>query len=150
VASIEYNFTDDQAPGSVIDAVDNLSLLSGWTPTGQAIEQAINLFNGQSTDSFAKHLFIVTDGQPTRSTDPCATGLGDIGATIVTIDLAIDATGLECLVDHPLTDIIDGADFSQSNFDAINAKLTSVPVPAAFWLFSSGLMLLASRMTKRK
>jgi len=42
--NIEHNLTDDQTLSSVISEVDNMVLITGLTSTGQAVQQAINLF----------------------------------------------------------------------------------------------------------
>lgn len=151
VANIEYNFTDDQALSSVISVVDSMEHITGWTPTGQAVQQAINLFDSQSGESFNQHLFIITDGQPyMNSTDPCALMPTGFGTTVITIDLPVFETALECLVDNPVTDIVEAAGFSQLSVDAINEQLTAVPVPAAVWLFVSGLMGLVGFAKRKK
>ena len=151
VVNIEHNLTDDQTLSSVISEVDNMVLITGFTPTGQAVQQAINLFDSQSSESFNKHLFVITDGRPfVNSTDPCALMPTGLGTTVITIDLPVFETELDCLVSNPVTDIVEANAFSQLNVNAINEGLTAVPVPAAAWLFGSGLISLVGFARRKK
>lgn len=153
VANIEYSFTDDQTLSSVISAVDNLVHIQGFTPTALAMEQTINLFNTQSSGSFNKHLFIITDGVPTDGYDSCSSMPTNFGTTVFGIEFSPLGGEFDCLLDNHLSELVVGAnlnEFSGYNLDALNEELTAVPVPAAVWLFGSGLIGLMGIAKSKK
>ena len=152
VANIEYNFTDDQTLSSILSAIDNLAHIQGITPTGLAMEQTSNLFDLQSSESFNKHLFMITDGVPTDGYDSCSSAPVSFGTTVFSLDVFAPGGEFDCLLNNPLSDIVEGTGFTQLSgydLDALNKELTAVPVPAAVWLFGSGLIALVG-FSKRK
>jgi len=148
-ATVEYSFIDEQALSAVTYTIDNLAQMNGYTPTALAVETAMNLFASDSINSFNQHMFIITDGVPTRSSDPCLLMPTGLSTTVIAVDLAVDSTNIECLVNNPSTDIIEMASFSQSDVNAINAELTAVPLPAAAWLFGTGSIILAGLLRRK-
>ncbi len=122
-ATVEHEFYDDQDNSAIISNVNSLPWTAGYTHTKDAIIEAINGYQNYSL-SLERTIIMITDGNPVpaSSQNPCSLkpylDAEDIGMFIFGVGSNLNFNTIDCLVDDPVTQMVEVTDFSFGSFDA--------------------------------
>lgn len=124
--------------GSVIEtAIDNLAYSGGWTNTEDALYDCKNELEG-ADPSHDKYIFIITDGNPTKSRsygpysecDSCKRHAKSMATSIKNSGIDIVSVGLETVSSDPdlLRDIASSPSyfFTVSDYDLLESQVATI------------------------
>lgn len=161
VVNTEYRFFDDQSLLAINTKIESLEWLEGTTATQSALTTGLNIFSTDSSEDAYKYLVLMTDGNPSplstqnvcgKSTIASDLAAAGIQTTVVGFGSDWDQVNFTCLVDDEATGIISANLGSLDTIDFLVDRVTvsAVPVPAAVWLFGSGLLGLIGVVRRKK